>query len=158
MGHPDFAYGGAAVLVELHERHLEEFHEVWLEADRFGVELPPTSDPNYASRATLLAHVLGCATRYLSWICQQLGLPEPEIEEYPDPDGLTGRSRDYLEEVLAAWRPALVSLTEERAYAPAHPARWGTPYCIDAMLEHAVMHPIRHTHQLRRLLEQQAPA
>jgi len=25
--------------------------------------------------------------------------------------------------------------------------------CIDAMLEHAVMHPIRHAHQLRRLMD-----
>ena len=26
---------------------------------------------------------------------------------------------------------------------------WGVDYCIDAMLEHAVMHPLRHTAQLK---------
>jgi hypothetical protein len=32
------------------------------------------------------------------------------------------------------------------------PSRWNVHYCIDAMLEHAVMHPIRHTFQLQELL------
>jgi len=43
-------------------------------------------------------------------------------------------------------------LTEERADLPAYPSRWGTPYSIDAMLEHAVMHPIRHAYQLEKLM------
>ena len=65
---------------------------------------------------------------------------------------LPERAEEYLEEVLGAWPSPLRSLTEERAYAPAHTSRWGPPYCIDAMLEHAAMHPIRHAHQLRQLM------
>ena len=148
----DYRYSGAKALVELHEQHLREFHDVWLEADRRGVQLPPTEDPNYDSLAALLAHVLGCAARYLGWVRRQLGEAEPELEQRPPADELVRRSGDYLEEVLAAWRVALTGLTEERALQPTHAAPWGPQYCIDAMLEHAVMHPIRHTHQLRRLL------
>ena len=33
--------------------------------------------------------------------------------------------------------------------------RWGSPYSINAMLEHAVMHPIRHRFQLENLLREQ---
>ena len=33
-----------------------------------------------------------------------------------------------------------------------HLSRWKVTYCIDGMLEHAVMHPIRHRVQLEALL------
>ena len=151
--HP-FRYGGARALVELHEQHLREFLEIWRQADDLGLELPEATDSNYASRRALLAHVLGCAARYLVWICEQLEAAPPELERYPDPATLPDRAEDYMERVLRAWRLPLRDLTEERAYRPAHASAWGPPYCIDAMLEHAVMHPIRHTHQLRQLLRE----
>ncbi len=145
-------YSGAAALTTLHERHLREFLETWRAAVERGVELPVTEDPNYASMETLLAHVLGCAASYLNWICAQLGLPERVADVRPAPEGLAARADAYLESVLEAWAEPLEGLTEERAYAPAHASRWGPPYCLDAMLEHAVMHPIRHSQQLRRLM------
>ena len=46
----------------------------------------------------------------------------------------------------------LAEVPEERFEDREYPARWKTLYCVDAMLEHAVMHPIRHTFQLERLL------
>ena len=147
-----YKYGGAQTLVVLHEQYLREFLDVWRTADQRGIALPKTSNPNYESRAALLAHVLGCAGRYLVWICEQLALPEPEVEQWPDPEDLVPRAEEHMEQVLEAWRKPLRALTEERAYEPAHRSRWGPPYCIDAMLEHAVMHPIRHAHQLRQLL------
>lgn len=145
-------YSGAAALVELQERHLRDFMAVWTEAFEAGVELPPSEDPNYASMESLLAHVLGCSASYLDWICEQLELPRRMADDRPEAEGLAGRAGPYLERVLAAWSRPFEGLTEERAYAPAHRSRWGPPYCIDAMLEHAVMHPIRHARQLRALI------
>ena len=136
----------------LHESHLREFLKAWRSADAVDLVLPASSDPNYASREALLAHVLGCAARYLTWTCEQLGAEAPELEEYPEPAGLAARADEYLETVLAAWRGPLHELTEEEAYAPEYESRWGTRYCLDSMLEHAVMHPIRHAHQLRELM------
>ncbi len=153
MSQTSYRYGGARALVELHDRHLREFLAVWREADDRRLELPRTTDPNYASTEALLAHVLGCAARYLAWICEQRAIPPPELERYPEPNDLAARADEVLKRVLAAWRDPLKDLTEERAYAPAHESPWGPPYCIDAMLEHAVMHPIRHAHQLRKLME-----
>jgi hypothetical protein len=153
MSEDPYRYGGARALVTLHERHLREFLDVWRQADERGLELPSSSDPNYASRVALLAHLLGAAARYLIWICEQLDEPAPALEPYPDPDSLPAGAEEYLEAVLGAWRQPLRTLTEDRAYEPAHVSRWGPPYCIDAMLEHAVMHPIRHTHQLRQLMD-----
>ena len=36
---------------------------------------------------------------------------------------------------------------------PEYPSQWKTRYCIDSMLEHAVMHPVRHAFQLDELLK-----
>lgn len=150
-------YSGARALTELHEHHLRRFLELWRLAEERGVELPETDDPNYESMAVLLAHVLGCAASYLNWICAQLGLPERVADSRPDAAGIAERADAYLEEVLEAWSRPLTGLTEERAYHPAHPSRWGPPYCLDAMLEHAVMHPLRHAHQLEKLIESARP-
>ncbi len=152
MVEDSYKCGGAKALVTLHEQYLREFLSVWRAADQQGVELPRVSDPDYQSRAALLAHVMGCAAGYLMWICEQLAFPRPEVERRPDPESLVDRADEYMEQVLAAWSRPLRDLTEERAYEPAHKSNWGSPYCIDAMLEHAVMHPVRHTHQLRRLM------
>ena len=152
MAEDSYEYGGARALVALHEQYLREFLTVWRAADQQEIALPKTSDPNYESRAALLAHVLGGAGRYLVWICEQLALPEPEVEQRPDPEDLVPRAEEHMEQVLEAWKRPLRALTEERANGPAHRANWGPPYCIDAMLEHAVMHPIRHAHQLRELM------
>ena len=43
---------------------------------------------------------------------------------------------------------------DDRLETPEYPSRWQTRYCIDSMLEHAVMHPIRHAFQLEELMHQ----
>jgi hypothetical protein len=152
-------YSGARALVALHAKHLRAFVAMWRRADSEAVTLPASANPHYASRAALLAHVLGCAARYLTWICEKLELPAPNLEEYPDPGGLAARVDECLEDVLTAWERPMHGLTEETADALVCESWWGVPYSIDAMLEHAVMHPIRHAHQLEKLLaERSGPA
>ena len=58
----------------------------------------------------------------------------------------------HLAHVMERWRGPLARVAEERFHRPSYPSRWKVDYCIDAMLEHAVMHPIRHEFQLERLL------
>lgn len=151
----DYKYGGARVLVALHDRYLREFLETWRLANEMGVALPVTSNPDYVSREALLTHVLRSAARYLTWMCEQLQLPSPGVDEHPEVAGFAERAGEYIEEVLEAWQKPLRELTEEQADSPAYTSRWGTPYSIDAMLEHAVMHPIRHAFQLQRLMAEQ---
>jgi hypothetical protein len=147
-----YEYEGARVLTTLHASYLREFLETWRRAEAAELSLPATDDPNYASLEVLLAHVLGAAARYMTWMCEKLELPKPEVEEYPDPATLAGRADAYLESVLAAWDGPLRSVSGEVASRKMFESRWETPYCIDSMLEHAVMHPIRHSHQLEKLL------
>lgn len=150
---PPYRYQGARTLVLLHEEHLTDFIAVWRRAKAAGITLPKTSDPSYASLETLLLHVLRAARGYMTWICESLGLDDPKIDEAPPVERIAEEADAYARNILARWRTPLAVVAEERFEDTEYRSRWGVMYCIDAMLEHAVMHPIRHAFQLRRLLE-----
>jgi hypothetical protein len=147
-----YSYLGARSLVLLHEHHLREFLVTWKKAKAAGVALPPTDDPSYVSMAALLRHVLRAARGYMTWMCQVLELPAPEIQPTPEVDRIEAESDTYLEHVLDGWRTPLKEIPEQQFHEPTYPSRWKVQYCIDAMMEHAVMHPIRHSFQLRELM------
>ena len=146
-----YAYGGARALVHLHAHHLAAFVGTWREAVEAGVEMPPTEDPDCASLEAVLRHVLGAARGYMVWVCEVMALDDPGIE--PVPDDVAGGLDDYVAHLRDRWDRPLREVGQKEMDRPVYPSRWGTPYCVDAMLEHAVMHAIRHRLQLERILE-----
>jgi len=149
---PPFRSNAVRALVALHERELRAFLPVWERSSEARLALPATSDPAYASHGALLHHVLGAARGYLTWICESLALPDPGVEPTPSADRIAEERRERLEHLAERWRIALVDLPDERLEDRSYRSRWGAEYTIDAMLEHAVMHPIRHRFQLEGLL------
>lgn len=150
---PKYKYNGARSLVLLHEKHLTNFLKTWQEAKKLNVELPKTDDPDYQSLETLLFHVLRSARGYMTWICEKLNLPDPEINNPPEINNIEKNAEQYLLNLFGRWRLPLIEIEEENFHSPTFKSRWGVEYCIDAMLEHAVMHPIRHEFQLRNLIK-----
>ena len=151
----DLPYRSRAVraMVLLHEEHLRGFVQTWRLAMAVSASLPTTADPNYASLGALGRHVLSAAGGYLVWICEVLRLPDPEVQPAPDAIAIVRGADEYLEHVLERWRAeALREISDEQLETPEYPSRWQTRYCIDSMLEHAVMHPIRHSFQLDELI------
>src|ERR1017187_641181 len=140
-------------MVLMHEEHLRRFVHTWRLALANSVSLPSTDDPNYASLEVLGRHVLSAAGGYMIWIFEVLALPDPEIRSAPHAAGMVRDAEDYMEHVLERWRSPLREVSNERLETPEYPSRWQTRYCIDSMLEHAVMHPIRHAFQLDELLK-----
>jgi hypothetical protein len=139
-------------LVILHEQHMRTFLATWNAARAIAVRLPATEDPSYASLETLRHHVLGAARGYMTWICEQLQLPDPGIRRVPE--SMTEQeARSYMEHLLEGWRGPLRDVRDDQLEQPEYPSHWKTLYSIDAMLEHAVMHPIRHVFQLEELMK-----
>jgi hypothetical protein len=136
----------------LHEEHLHRFLVTWHRAKAASVVLPDTKDPAYESLDTLLRHVLGAARGYMVWMCEVLDLPDPAMNVAPDPAVLALDPESYMEHVLVRWRTPLLDIADDQLERPEYPSRWQTRYCIDAMLEHAVLHPIRHAFQLDELM------
>jgi hypothetical protein len=147
----DQGYSGAKALAELHERHLRSFLEEWRLAKKQGVGLPKSEDPAYRSLEALLLHVMSCASRYIGWAAEALEIPPPAPPELPGEDEIEAAADRVLEAILQTWCVPLADLPERGFVSGTHKAWWGTPYCVDAMLEHAVMHPLRHEWQLRKL-------
>jgi hypothetical protein len=150
----DLQYRSRAVraLVLLHEEHLRRFVHTWRVALAAPVSLPPAEDPAYASLGALGRHVLGAAGGYMVWMCEVLTLPDPGIRSAPDAAVIVRDADEYMEHVLDRWRSPLREVPDGRLETPEYPSEWKTRYCIDSMLEHAVMHPIRHAFQLGELI------
>jgi hypothetical protein len=160
LGYPflmssDLQYRSRAVraLVRLHEEHLRGFVHTWRIALANSLKLPESRDTNYSSLETLGRHVLSAAGGYMIWACGVLGLPDPGIRAAPDESAIVRDADEYLEHVLERWRAPLSEVPDEKLETPEYQSEWATRYSIDAMLEHAVMHPIRHSFQLNELLK-----
>jgi uncharacterized damage-inducible protein DinB len=150
----NYKYRGARALVLLHDKHLRQCLEVWKRAKAAKVKLPKTDSENYQSLEMLLEHILGAAGHYMIEICEYLGLPDPAIREAPGTSTIEAEADGYLEHVLERWQLPLVHVSEETLdLTPKTDAPNRMPYY--AMLEHAVMHPIRHQFQLEALIAEQ---
>lgn len=149
---PEHRYRGAQALVVLHARYLREFVETWQRAKAAGVQLPKTDDPNYQSMEHVLRHVLRAARGYMTWMCDCLQLPDPGIDRTPETGEIADVAHAYLSHLLERWSTSLVDVPPSKFEPETYVSRWKVPYCIDSMLEHAVMHPIRHTYQLEALM------
>jgi uncharacterized damage-inducible protein DinB len=148
----NYQYRGARACVLLHEKHLRDCVAIWKEAKAANIKLPETSDDSYESLETLLHHILRAARGYMVWMCKQLELPDPEIKPAPELDVIEKEADSYLEHVLERWRLPLADVPEEKFGPHSFTSNWGEAFSIDSMLEHAVMHPIRHEFQLKELI------
>jgi len=145
---------GARALVLLHEWALREILPAWRRAKASHIQLPSTPDPDYASLESLLHHALRAARGYMTWLCEKLGLPDPGISPAPEASLVEQEVERYIEHLLERWRLPLADVEETR-FGATHKTRWGEDMSCEGMLEHAVMHPIRHRFQLEELLEAQ---
>ena len=151
----NYRYRGARALVLLQDKAMRELLPVWRRAMAARIRLPETKDPNYASLQELLHHALRAARGYMIWMCEKMGLPDPEIDPAPEVDRVEQKADRYLEHILQRWRLPLVDVDESR-FGETHKTRWNEDMSCEGMLEHAVMHPIRHRFQLEELMESQS--
>lgn len=154
---PKYNYNGARSLILLHERHIKAFHATWKRAKGLNIKLPETTDPDYESLYTLLFHVIRSSRGYITWICEKLELDNPGIDPLPPLENIEDKAEEYINHLLERWALPLVNIEESKFFDTGFKSNWGAMYCIEAMLEHAVMHPIRHEFQLSNLISVQHP-
>ena len=145
-------YRGARALVILHERELRRCVETWKVAKARGLALTGTRDEPNPSLDDFLVHVLHWARDYLVWSCENLKLPDPGCAPIPHVGDVAREVDGYVEHLLACWREPLRALPEKAFCATQHRTRWDLLYPVEALLEHAVVHPMRHRLQLEELM------
>jgi len=151
----EFRHRGVAALVALQGIHLQNFYNTWKEAAENEIILPQTTDPDYKSLDTLLFHVFNSSKNYVLWICRNLNIPMPEIHNVPNVAVIRKNASLYLEHLSGEWKNPLKVL-DEKALDKVFKSNSGIDTSIEAMLEHAVMHPIRHEYQLKNLIQAQS--
>ena len=148
-----FRSRGVRSLVELHEQELRDFVATWRRFAASGKPMPEAlGDSDYESRERLVAHVQASARSYLLWIWEVLERPIPDLPLIRDPDVIVPRLDEFMAETLDGWRRHLASLENEQIGPKQYLSRWGEPHTVEQMLEHAVVHPMRHRIQLERQL------
>ena len=152
----DYKFRGARACVLMHEQFMQDLMDIWWACKSADIKLPKTEDKDYESLDHLLVHILRAARGYMTWMCEKLELPDPEIAEVPKLEEIEEQCDEYLDYLLEIWREPLANIPEEKFNA-VHKSRWGVEMAIESMLEHAVMHPLRHSFQLEELLSEQAP-
>jgi hypothetical protein len=138
--------------VELHEIELNRFYETWEAFRVSGRPLPATDDPSYQSVDHLGGHILRAARNYLVWIGDCVGRPVTGLDSDTDLLSIAKKGRAFRDEVLEGWRRHLANLENPELGPRTFKSRWGQDYTVEQMLEHAVVHPMRHRIQLERLM------
>jgi hypothetical protein len=148
-----FQSRAAKSLIDLHEAELRRFLEAWERFVASGVPMPDArGDPDYESAEKLVTHVVVAARSYMMWMREQLGRPVTDLTLSRDPAEVTPRLRAHVDETLEGWRRHLADLADTDLSPTVYTSRWGEPFLIEQMLEHAIVHPMRHRIQLERAL------
>lgn len=150
----EFKSRGVRSLVELHEQELRDFVATWRRFVAAGKPMPDAhGDADYESPERLVAHVQGAARSYLLWIWEMLEQPIEGLPLVRDPAVIVPRLDAFMAETLDGWRRHLAPLDHEQVSGKQYLSRWGELHTIEQMLEHAVVHPMRHRIQLERIVE-----
>ncbi|HTO89489.1 MAG TPA: DinB family protein [Candidatus Sulfotelmatobacter sp.] len=146
-------------LVELHEQEMRRFLEVWRRFIAASAPMPEAhGDESYASREQLSAHVMMAARGYLTRIGEWVQRPVTDVDDSKDASAIAARLPEFAEMVLKAYPRHLAQVTDDELDKQVHKTRWGDLMSVEMLLEHAVVHPMRHRIQLERILENQATA
>lgn len=112
-----------------------------------------SDDPDTVSIRAMCRHAVGAAHRYADYILQARGLPFADRFELP-PEAVAGPAavRPRLAEMLRYTETALAGWYEDPAPAEkvTFTVRWGPTYDSEMILEHGIVHLLRHRRQVER--------
>lgn len=154
---PEILNGAKSALLDEYARALKDLQRVIATVDRrelITIVDWDTDDPNCHSIQTILAHVVRSAFSYATYIRQQQG-EQLELR----PLNMVGTAAQFQEELTAAFEftretflryPAieLEVMEADRKML----VQWGQLYDTEQLMEHAIVHILRHRRQIERFL------
>lgn len=154
LGRPGVA-GPFGALMDEYARAADDFCATLetLHRDRFMAERP-SDDPDTRSIRALCAHTIGAAYGYADYIREARGIPS---DRPPRPDASALNSPTEVRPLLAAalryTESSLEGLYEAdgpTVEALTFRVRWGPTYDPEMILEHGIVHLLRHRRQVER--------
>ena len=156
-----FRKGAIGALMDEYERASSDLKLLFrnMPEERF-IEIldSQTKDEDCRSAQTIMKHVIGAGYGYADYIRGALGMastsPARELFSLEDVeaqiDGMLGYTAQTLE---GKWE-----MTEEEMTSIFVDSRWGVRYDLEQLLEHAVVHILRHRRQIERLMSSSTSA
>lgn len=117
-----------------------------------------TKDEGCRSAQTIMSHVVRAAYGYADYIREQFNIEStrPESKLLSLAEALQGleAALGYTAQTLdGRWQ-----MTDEEIMATVIKSRWGVTYDVEGLLEHAIVHILRHRRQIERFIWQGAIA
>ena len=115
---------------------------------------PETKDPDCVSVQTIMNHVVRAGYGYSNYIRKKFGDPFTERKENYDlqtPE-ITCREMDKMMQYTLEGLENKWDITFEEVLKNEFKVNWGQVYDFEQMLEHAIVHILRHRRQIERLI------
>jgi uncharacterized damage-inducible protein DinB len=150
-----FRKGAVGAMMDEYERAVVEISDLIAKMDSYDFEAVrdrETKDEDCRSIQTVVRHVVRAGYGYATMIRGAFG---EQIERPEVPLGTPAEVRVQLAEMMAFTEATLADkwdLSEERMNAVEIHARWGPTYDFEQIMEHAIVHVLRHRRQLERFL------
>lgn len=152
-----FRKGASGALLDEYEKAITALKVVITdirEEDWSKIVDPHTEDDNCRSFQTIMTHVVSSAYSYATYIGQLKGLPveRPERKAYNSAAAYSQALDEAFRFTLAVFEHVEDSELEQPDEAFKIKTTWVQTYDIEQMMEHAIVHILRHRRQIERLL------
>jgi hypothetical protein len=151
-----FRKGGVGAMMDEYERAALELKKtVELVSENSYNELadPLTEDENCRSIATIMSHVVSAGYSYADHLRRSFGMlsnrPERRMLNHAETPGQILAMLAYTVETLEGkWE-----MTEEQIVSTKIQSTWGQVYDMEQLMEHAIVHILRHRRQIEKFLQ-----
>lgn len=147
--------GGVGAMMDEYERASADLTQVLQRISDHDFELVrdrETKDEGCRSIQTIMHHVVNAGYGYATYIRKALGA---EAERPKAAPAKRLETLDQMKKMLAYTDATLEGrweMTDEEISAVKIPSPWGAMYDLEQLLEHAIVHVLRHRRQIERFL------
>lgn len=147
--------GAVGALMDEYERAAAEFRrliESIPDDDFVRIVDSQTSDEDCRSVQTIMSHVVRSGFGYADYIREQFSIastrPQPRLLAREESLEQLDAALEYTVQTLEGrWE-----MSEEEISSTVIKSRWGSVYDVEGLLEHAIVHILRHRRQIERFM------
>lgn len=148
--------GGVGAMMDEYERAAAELKSVLsrVSEEQFNrIVDTETKDDDCRSIQTIMTHVERAGYGYADYIRKALGMLSAKPELSPVQHSHASKKIDAFLTYTAETLDGKWEYTDEQIQALVMRVRWGVTYDLEQLLEHAIVHILRHRRQIERFLE-----
>ena len=151
----DYRPGAIGSLLDEYERaslHLKEVLQNVSEEDYVNIADAETQNEDCRSIETIMNHVVRAGHYYIKYIRESLAMETSPVEHNKFPKNeIAGELDKVIAETVAIFDGRWDEINEKMTSVYID-AGWGERYNIDQMMEHAIVHALRHRRQIEKFI------